>query len=258
MSNLLIEQDLEDIIFSTLFVAGEGVDISFIAEKLDVDIKLIKKAVDKLENKLSEKSGVHLIKYNNKIQLSSNPEYADFISLILNPIREKALTRATLETLSIIAYKQPITRLEVEEVRGVNSDYTIQFLLDNKMIEVVGKKDAVGKPLLFGTTEEFLKRFGLEDLTELPNNEQLLERIKTIYTEEEKSNSLFNFKLVEEEIIEEKPEQEKEEGLSIDEIDAKIKRALENIKTKTPKEEELAEMLKTSSNVNETPFADAE
>lgn len=260
MSNLLIEQDLEDIILSTLFVAGEGIDISFIAEKLDIDIKLIKKAIEKLEKRLSGKNGIHLIKFNNKMQLSSNPEYADYISSILNPIREKALTKATLETLAIIAYKQPITRLEIEEVRGVNSDYTIQFLLDNKMIEVVGKKDAVGKPLLFGTTEEFLKRFGLEDLSELPNNEQLLDRIKTIYTEEEKSDSLFNFKVVEE--IEEEvvsTPQEQNEELSIEEIDAKIKKALENIKTKPPKEEELEQLLKTNSNTeNNEDLADAE
>ena len=71
---------------------------------------------------------------------------------MLNPIRERALTKATLETLAIIAYKQPITRLEIEEVRGVNSDYTVQTLLDHNLIEVVGRKDAVGKPLLFGTT----------------------------------------------------------------------------------------------------------
>ena len=113
---------------------------------------------------------------------------------------------------------------------------------------------------MFGTTEEFLKRFGLEDLSELPNNEQLLDRIKTIYTEEEKSDSLFNFKVVEE--IEEEvvsTPQEQNEELSIEEIDAKIKKALENIKTKPPKEEELEQLLKTNSNTeNNEDLADAE
>lgn len=250
MADLFIENNLDEIIYSVLFVAGEGIDVSFIAEKLEVDIKSVKKAVDKLEKKLSGDSGIHLVKFNNKIQLSSNPKNAEYISTVLNPIREKALTRATLETLAIIAYKQPITRLEIEEVRGVNSDYTVQFLLDNKMIEVVGKKEAVGKPLLFGTTDEFLKRFGLTGLSELPDNEQLLERIKTIYTEEEKSNSLFNNYVITAEQTEEKSVEKhtEEEGLSIEEIDAKIKKALENVKFKLP-EEKVPNFLSGESNL---------
>ena len=116
--------------------------------------------------------------------MCSNPAYAEQISNILNPIREKALTKAALETAAIIAYKQPITKLEIEEIRDVNSaDYAIQVLLQHKLIEVVGRKDAVGKPLLFGTTEEFLKRFSLKDINELPNYEDLLERIKLIRQE---------------------------------------------------------------------------
>ena len=249
MSDLFIEGNLEDVIYSILFVAGEGVDVSFIAEKLGVEIKEVKKAVDKLEKKLSAESGVHLIKFNNKIQLSSNPNYAEYISLVLNPIRERALTKATLETLSIIAYKQPITRLEVEEVRGVNSDYTIQYLLENKMIEVVGKKDAVGKPMLFGTTDEFLKRFSLNDLRELPNNEELLDRIKTIYTDD--STTLFNNYEIGEE-LEELNKIEKEDNSSIEEIDAKIKKALENVNLKLPVEE-VPNFLK-----DETDLANAE
>ncbi len=234
-----IENNLEDVIYSILFVSGEGVDISFIAEKLEVDIKKISNAVKKLEERLSNESGVHLIKYNNKIQLSSNPNYAEHISTVLNPIRERALTRATLETLAIIAYKQPITRLEIENIRGVNSDYTVQALLDHKMIEVVGKKDAIGKPLLFGTTDEFLKRFGLSGIDELPDSEELLDRIKTIYTDEENSKELFrNYNIVEEvqEVI---TREEREENINISEIDLKIKKALEKVKFKIPTTEEL-------------------
>ena len=102
----------------------------------------------------------------------------------MNPIREKALTKAALETVAIIAYKQPITKLEIEEIRKINSaDYAIQVLLDNKMIQIVGRKDAVGKPYMFGTTDEFLKRFNLKDLSELPDYEELLERINVIRSE---------------------------------------------------------------------------
>lgn len=250
MKDLFLEESLEDVIYSILFVSGEGVEIPFIAEKLEVDNKIVLKAIDKLEKKLSENSGIHLIRFSNKIQLCSNPNYANYISTVLNPIREKALTRATLETLSIVAYKQPITRLEIEEIRGVNSDYTIQFLLDNKMIEVIGKKDAVGKPLLFGTTEEFLKRFGLSELNELPNNEQLLERIQTIYVNEESSSLFNNYKISEEKIEETSSyiKSEEKDGLSIEEIDEKIKNAMENIHFKLPKEE-IPDFLKNESNL---------
>ena len=79
------------------------------------------------------------------------------------------MTKSTLETIAIVAYKQPVTRLEIEEIRGVNSDYAINILLEHKLIEVVGHKDAVGRPSLFGTTDEFLRQFGLKELNELPS-----------------------------------------------------------------------------------------
>lgn len=187
------EFNLKDVLHSILFVAGDGIEKSLLSEKLDVSEKDIEKALKELESELSGDCGVHLIRYKNKVQLSSNPQYASIISDVLNPIREKALTRASLETLAIIAYKQPITKLEVEDVRRVNSDYAVQILLDQDMIEVVGRKDAVGKPLLFGTTDNFLKRFNIENLSDLPDYEELMERIKTLRSEEEeeKSDTLF-------------------------------------------------------------------
>ena len=199
----LDKKKLKDIIFSVLFVAGEGVEKSFIAEKLGVTEKDVDKCLEELKKEYQRDRGIHIITYKNKIQLASNPEYADFIGQVLNPIREKTLTRAALETLAIIAYKQPITKLEIEEIRGVNNcDYAIQILIDQNVIEVVGRKDAVGKPLLFGTTDAFLKRFNLQDLAELPDYDGLLERIKVIQDEtlNQTGDSLYNeFKLPEEE-----------------------------------------------------------
>lgn len=177
-------KNLKEIIKATLFIAGEGVEIDVIIEKLEIDKKSFNKALDELKKELSDDSGIQLIEYKNKIQLCSNPNYAEQISTVLNPIREKALTKAALETIAIIAYKQPITKLEIEEIRKINSaDYAIQVLLDNKMIEIVGRKDAVGKPYLFGTTDEFLKRFNLKEITDLPDYEELLERIEVIRNE---------------------------------------------------------------------------
>ena len=252
MSDLVLESNLDEVILSILFVAGDGIDISFMAEKLAVENGEINDAIKRLQKRFSGNSGIHLIKYNGKIQLSSNPDNATYIETVLNPIRERALTKATLETLAIIAYKQPVTRLEVEEVRCVNSDYTIQNLLDHNLIEVVGKKDAVGKPLLFGTTDEFLKRFGLSDLSELPNNEELMDRIRTIYDDQTNTESLYReYELppeeeMKKEMIERKNEltkQNEETDEKISDIDDKIKKALENISFKLP-EEEIPDFLK--------------
>ena len=128
---------------------------------------------------------------------------------MLNPIRERDLSNAALETIAIIAYRQPVTRLDIEQIRGVNSEYTVQMLLKNNLIEVVGRKEAVGKPLLFGTTDEFLKRFQLESLDELPDYETLLESIKVIGEKNDESRSIYNeYEIPDEETSEELPAEE--------------------------------------------------
>lgn len=178
--------NIKEIIKATLFVAGDGVEKHDIAEKLQISNKQMDKYIEEIKKDYGEDSGIILIEYKNKIQLCTNQKYVETISEVLNPIREKALTKATLETVAIIAYKQPITKLEIEEIRNTkSSDYAIQMLLDHKLIEVVGRKDAVGKPFLFGTTEEFLKRFNLSSIEDLPSYEDLLERIKLIRQETE-------------------------------------------------------------------------
>jgi segregation and condensation protein B len=193
MANFDTLLNLKEVVLSVLFVAGDGIEKDFLAEKLQVSTKEIEKAITSLQEEFCKDRGIHIIQYKNKVQLSSNPAYAGFIGDVLNPIREKSLTRAALETLAIIAYKQPITKLEIEDIRRVNSDYAVQILIDQNMIEVVGRKDAVGKPLMFGTTDNFLKRFNVQNLSDLPDYEQLLERIKTIREEEDapKGETLF-------------------------------------------------------------------
>lgn len=196
----------KEILKATLFVAGEGVEKNAIKEKLELTEKQFNALVDDLKAELSGESGIILIEYKNKLQLCTNQQYVDVVSDILNPIREKALTKATLETVAIIAYKQPITKLEIEEIRNTRSaDYAVQMLLDNKLIEVVGRKDAVGKPFLYGTTDEFLKRFNLKDIKDLPSYDDLLERIKLIRAETEvqqNTDSLYrDHEISQEEII---------------------------------------------------------
>ena len=182
-------KELQEVIEGLLFVSGQGVEIADIVEKLEVKEKQVKDAIEQLKEKYADR-GINVITYKTKVQLCSNPKYADDISSVLNPIKEKQLTKAALETMAIVAYKQPITKPEVEQVRGVDSGYAIQILLDFKLIEVVGRKDAIGKPLLYGTTDEFLKRFELQSIEDLPEYDELLERIQVIHTASD-DTSLF-------------------------------------------------------------------
>ena len=182
---------LADVIEAILFVSGNEVSVSEITEKLNVSDMEIYAALEILKNRFSRNNGINLLVFNDKLQFSSNPELVDYVSAVLNPIRDKELTKAMLETLSIIAYKQPITKAEIEELRGVDSSYANSMLVKLDMIYVAGKKDAIGKPLLYKTTDEFLKRFSLTSLSELPDTEQLMERIKTL--ESDVSRSLFDF-----------------------------------------------------------------
>lgn len=208
MGRIETECNLKEIIKSILFVSGEGIEKSLIAEKLDVDLRKVEEILAELKEDYSGNNGIHIIFYKDKVQLTSNPNYANEVSDVLSTVREKSLTRAALETLAIIAYKQPITKLEIEDVRRVNSDYAVQALLDQDMIEIVGRKDAVGRPLMFGTTENFLKRFNIEKVEDLPTYDDIMERIKLIRDDEEenKSDTLFkntdDFKFEDEEIPE--------------------------------------------------------
>ena len=122
-------KDITRIIEGVLFVAGEGVDKDEFKKVYDLSEKELNKCLDSLKEKYNEDSGINVITYKNKIQLCSNPKIAENVAEILNPIRERSLTKSALETVAIIAYKQPITRTEVENIRGVNCDYPIQLLI---------------------------------------------------------------------------------------------------------------------------------
>lgn len=207
-------ENLSNIIEGILFVAGEPVSLMDIAEKLEIEKDEALQAVTELQKAKQESgSGVQVLIFNEKAQLCSNKEYSEPISLVLNPLREKMLTKVVLEVCGIIAYKQPITRTEIESIRGgASSDYAINMLLENNLIEVVGRKDAVGKPLLFGTTDNFLKKFNISSLQDLPDYNQLLERIKVLH--EDKDNALFDFREIppeEQDIADGMTEEEQEE-----------------------------------------------
>ncbi len=182
MKNL---EKLTNIIESILFVSGVQVAISDIAEKLEISEADVKKCLSELKEKYSKDSGIQLLIFNKKAQFCSNPTYAEYVSSVLNPIKERELSRSMLEVAAIIAYKQPVTRVDLEEIRGVNSEYPVQKLLELGVIEPVGRKDAVGRPVQFGTTDKFLKRFQISSLDELPDYNELIEKIKSLHTDAE-------------------------------------------------------------------------
>ena len=187
MKNL---EKLTNIIESILFVSGTQVAVSDIADKLEVSDKEIMSAVKILQEKYANDSGIQLLVFNKKLQFCSNPTYADEVSSVLNPIKERELSKSMLEVAAIIAYKQPVTRIDLEEIRG-NSEYAVQKLLELGVIEPIGRKDAVGKPVLFGTTDKFLKRFQISSLDELPDYEELINKIQLIRGNNEEDDYLY-------------------------------------------------------------------
>ncbi len=168
---------LTNIIEAILFASGKSVELAIIAEKLEVPMREVKKALSELEERYGSEGGLRLLQFNNKAQLASNPDYKTSVEAVLNPIREKELTRTILECAAIVAYKQPITRTEIEMLRGLNSDYAVHALLELKLIYPCGRKDAVGRPILYATTDEFLKRFKLNSLADLPDYDALMAAI---------------------------------------------------------------------------------
>lgn len=192
-------KNLSNILESILFVSGNPVLISDIAEKLGVSEKDVKDAAKALQERYAEDGGIRLLQFNKKLQLSSNPAYKDYVSSVLNPIKEREFTRTILECSAIIAYKQPITKGELEALRGLNCDYAIHTLLDLKMIEPVGRKDAVGRPILYATTDNFLKRFKLNSIADLPDYDTLMESIAKLHGDEPDSYLYANNVYVDEE-----------------------------------------------------------
>jgi segregation and condensation protein B len=220
------KEKLAQVIEGILFVSGEAVSITDIMSKLEITEQELNEAVETLEFKYNNPSGIILKQFNRKLQLATNPEYIENISLVLNPIRERALSKATIETLAIICYKQPITRLEIEEIRGVSCDYAVSVLMEHKLIEIVGKKDVVGKPVMFGTTDNFLKRFNLNSLEDLPDKESLLARIKTIRDSDRDQSLYRQFDISDEEIIPEKIREKQESKLLKIESEIEIPNAI--------------------------------
>ena len=162
-------RDIEGAIEGILFASGEPVSVERIAAVLGVDDTLIINAAEHLRDKYSfDRRGIRLVRLDKQLQLCSAAEYADYIRLALETRKQPQLTQPALEVLAIVAYFQPVTRVYVEQVRGVDSSYTVGLLHDRGLIEPCGRLAVPGRPTLFRTTPVFLRTFGLSTLDELP------------------------------------------------------------------------------------------
>jgi segregation and condensation protein B len=162
-------KEKKDILELLIFSSGEPVTISSLKEITAFPEEEIKSILDELITEYDSRNGGIVIKeIAGGYQFVTNPEYGEWIKKFKKTVNTSKLSMAALETLAIIAYKQPIIKAEIDEIRGVNSDGAIKTLLERRLIKIVGKKEAPGKPFLYGTTKEFLQYFGLKDLTELP------------------------------------------------------------------------------------------
>lgn len=166
-------EKLASIVETLTFLVGEPLDKEDIKKVTGATELELNEACIALRAKYSLQSGILLKEFGTKIQLCTNPENAQYVEELLNPIQRKTLSQSALEVLSIIAYRQPITRGEIEQIRGVKCDYSVMSLKQKGLIREMGHKDVIGRPMLFGTTDLFLRHFGLSSLDDLPMQEDL-------------------------------------------------------------------------------------
>lgn len=152
-----------------LFVSGEPVSTVQLQRALGVTQMEILHLLDTMDSLYqSEQRGILLYRTEETVQLVSNKKYAAYVEELLQPAQTKSFSQAMLETLSVVAYRQPVTRAEIEAVRGVRCEYSVSQLVKLGLIQELGRKDAVGRPMLFGTTDAFLRQFGISSVKDLP------------------------------------------------------------------------------------------
>lgn len=163
------QSELQRAIEAILFAAGERIEVSRLAMALEVDPKDIIAAADKLVDELSfERRGIRILKLENGYQMVSSGEMADFVTKALETRKPPKLSSSQLETLTIVAYYQPATKAMIEQIRGVDSSYSVSALLNKKLIEEAGRLNVPGRPIQYKTTPDFLRTFGISSLEELP------------------------------------------------------------------------------------------
>lgn len=164
------QKELLGAVEAILFAMGESVSLSKISSAIGKDETEAKRLLEELKKQYQKKErGIQLIELEDSYQLCTKPELYDYLIQVAKQPKKHVLTDVLLETLAIVAYKQPVTKIEIEKIRGVKSDHAVNKLVEYDLVCEVGRLDAPGKPLLFGTTEEFLRRFGVQSVEELPS-----------------------------------------------------------------------------------------
>ena len=192
---------IKSIIEAVLFTMGETVELERLSAALEMDKEEVKAIISEMMEEFdAEERGVQIIELDGAYQMCTRKEAYEYLIKIISIPKENRLTDVQLETLSIIAYKQPVTRLEIEKIRGVSAEHTVNRLLEVGLIEEKGRLNTPGRPILFGTTEEFLRRFGLKSTEELPDINS--ERVESFRLEAEEELGFFENAPVAEEPIE--------------------------------------------------------
>lgn len=184
------EKKWEAVIEAVLFTMGNSVELGRLAAAIDQDEETAKEAVLRLMKRYETgKKGMQIIALENSYQMCTRSEYYENLIRVACAPKKQVLSEVVLETLSIIAYKQPVTKLEIEKIRGVKSDHAVNKLVEYNLVYEVGRLDAPGRPALFATTEEFLRRFGIGSTQNLPAADPLVAAEIRLEVEEELSGS---------------------------------------------------------------------
>lgn len=164
------KDSLKSIIEALLFASGEPLSLQELANHMEEKSKVIEIIIhEMIEDYENNSRGIKIIRIKESYQLVTKSENSDYIQKLLKKNKRQSLSQASIESLAIIAYKQPITRIDIDEIRGVKSESAIQKLVEKELIKEVGRLEVPGKPILYGTTDEFLRQFELKDLDELPS-----------------------------------------------------------------------------------------
>ena len=177
---------LEGVIEAILFTMGESVELNKIAAAIEHDEETTRKIIHRMMDKYeAEDRGVRIIELEDAFQMYTKTQMYEYLIRVAKQPKKYVLTDVLLETLSIIAYKQPVTKLEIEKIRGVKSDHAVNKLVEYNLVCEKGRMEAPGKPILFGTTEEFLRRFSIQSVEDLPSlNPEQMESFKEEAEEE--------------------------------------------------------------------------
>lgn len=163
------EQEIQNRLESILFVSGDAIPVAELAAALEMEPDALGEAAERIiARKRQENAGILMARIGDKLQLCSNTAYAPEIENVLQPVKKSRLSQSMLETLAIIAYRQPVTRYEIEQIRGVRSNYSVATLIEKGLIYRAGKKKTLGNPVLYATSDEFLRHFQLETLSDMP------------------------------------------------------------------------------------------